>query len=206
MIREDQVRQELVRLGRSLYERGLTPGSSGNLSVRLENGILITPTNSCLGRLDPGTLSLVKPSGDHVAGDRPSKELPLHLALYEQYPGERAVAHLHSTHAVAVSTLGGLDPSDALPPITAYYVMRVGQLPLVGYYPPGDRSLTEAVRKAARQNRSMLLANHGSIAVASSLAAALDVVEEIEETARLFLLLEGRVTSFLSAAAKNALL
>jgi ribulose-5-phosphate 4-epimerase/fuculose-1-phosphate aldolase len=198
---DDAARTHMVQLGAALYDRGLTPGRTGNLSVRLGDEIMITPTNACLGRLDPRRLAVTSTDGEHVAGDRPSKELVLHRALYRNQPACFAVAHLHSTSAVAVSCLPGVDHDDALPPITPYFVMRVGRLPLVDYATPGSAELTEMVSRASEHSRSVLLRNHGSLATAPSLEGAVDVVEEIEETARLYLLLEGRSPAYLGEEA-----
>ena len=144
---ESQLREQLVLFGQSLYARGYAHGSSGNLSVRLPDGLLVTPTNSCLGRLDPARISKLDRAGQHVGGDKPSKEGFLHLAMYEERASAQAIVHLHCTHCVAVSCLRHADPSSVLPPITAYHVMRIGRLPLVPYYRPGDRALAEAVRE-----------------------------------------------------------
>ncbi|WP_033287821.1 aldolase [Amycolatopsis jejuensis] len=197
----DAVRAQLVQLGAALYDRGLTPGRTGNLSVRTEDEIMITPTNTCLGRLDPDRLAVTTVDGNHVGGDPPSKELVLHQALYRRHPTCTAVAHVHSTSAVAVSCLPGLSSDDALPPITPYYVMRVGRLPLVEYAPPGSAELSEEVSRAAERSRSVLMRNHGSLATAPSLESAVDAVEEIEETARLYLLLDGRSPGYLGEEA-----
>jgi len=192
----DGIRVQLVELGAALYERGLTPGRTGNLSVRTQTQIVITPTKACLGRLDPERLAVTSLDGKHLSGDAPSKELSLHRALYRNHPVCGAVAHLHSTAAVAVSCLPGL-AADALPPITPYFVMRVGRLPLVEYAPPGSSALEEHVAEASRGSRAVLLRNHGSLAAASTLEDAVDAVEEIEETARLHLLLSGRSPAYL---------
>ncbi|MDQ2739507.1 MAG: class II aldolase/adducin family protein, partial [Actinomycetota bacterium] len=158
--------------------------------------ILMTPTNSCLGRLHPTRLSVLDLDGNHLDGPPPSKEVVLHLALYATQPEARAVAHVHSTHAVAWSCLDDLDLDDVLPPLTAYYVMRVGRLPMIGYLPPGDPGLGDAV--VAARSRCTLLAHHGSVAAAPTLEAAVDAVEEIEETARIALLLRGHPHHHLS--------
>jgi ribulose-5-phosphate 4-epimerase/fuculose-1-phosphate aldolase len=188
---ETRLRDDIVLLGRSLYDRGLTPGSSGNISARLDDGWLMTPTNACLGRLEPARLSRLDAVGMLVAGDPPTKESFLHQAMYEERDKAGAVVHLHSTHAVAVSCLADLDPADVLPPITAYYVMRVGKLPLVPFYLPGDRDLAEAVRKLAGRHHAVLLANHGPVVAGTTLANAVYAIEELEETAKLHLLLHG---------------
>jgi ribulose-5-phosphate 4-epimerase/fuculose-1-phosphate aldolase len=202
---ESRLRDEICRYGQSIFERGLTFGSSGNISARLEDGWLMTPTNVALGRLDPARLSRLDESGRLVGGDPPTKESFLHRAMYGERPAAKAVVHLHSTHSVAVSCLADLDPADLLPPITAYYIMRVGRLLLIPYHPPGDESLAEAVRLAATKHSAVLLANHGPVVAGSSLDAAVAAVEELEETARLFLLLRGERTRFLSAEQVEAL-
>ncbi|HZG35102.1 MAG TPA: 3-oxo-tetronate 4-phosphate decarboxylase [Gaiellaceae bacterium] len=186
-----QLRLALVEHGRSLFARGLSPGTSGNLSARVEDGWLLTPTNSSLGSLDPERLAQLDADGRHVAGDPPTKEVWLHLALYAERPEAQAIVHLHSTHAVAVACLDGVDEDDVLPPLTPYYAMRVGRLPLVPYGRPGDPALVEAVRARARERHALLLANHGPIVAGSSLDAAASAAEEIEETAKLVLLLQG---------------
>jgi len=200
MSSENSLRERIALHGRSLFERGYGCGSSGNISVRLEDGILVTPTNSSLGRLDPARISKLDREGRLISGDVPSKEAFLHLAMYQERPEEKAVVHLHSTHSVAVSCLAEIDPEDVLPPITAYYVMRVGKLPLLPYYRPGDMALAEAVRMAAREHKAMLLANHGPVVAGRDLEAAVYAAEELEETAKLFLLLRGERTRFLSEA------
>ncbi len=188
---ESQLREEICRLGASMFARGLTFGSAGNISARLDDGWLMTPTNVSLGRLDPARLSKLDASGRLLSGDAPTKETFLHRAMYEERPQAGAVVHLHSTHSVAVSVLAEVDAANVLPPITAYYVMRVGKLPLVPYHPPGDLSLAEAVRKLAGKHHAVLLANHGPVVAGISLDAAANAIEELEETAKLFLLLRG---------------
>lgn len=200
MSAEAKAREDICRLAKSLFDRGLTHGSTGNLSAKLEDGWLLTPTGSSLGSLDPARLSKLSWKGELISGDKPSKESFLHLAMYEERNGTGpaagapagAVIHLHSTHSVAVSVLDDVDPADVLPPITAYYVMRVGSLPLVPYFAPGDLKLAEAVRRFAGRHHALLLANHGPVVAGSTLAAAADAIEELEETAKLFLLLHGR--------------
>lgn len=194
---EREIREQICLHGRSLYERGYTCGSSGNISVRLSSGILITPTNSSLRRLDPERLALVDFDGRHLSGDKPSKEAFLHLAMYRQR-ADAAVVHLHSTYSVAVSCLRDVDPRDVLPPITAYYVMRVGRLPLVPYFPPGDVALADAVATEARDTRAVLLANHGPVISGADLDSTVYAAEELEETARLYLLLRDKPTRFLT--------
>lgn len=184
-------RDALVLLARSLFERGLTHGSTGNLSLRTGDGFLMTPTGASLGTLDPARLSRLEPDGRHVAGDPPTKEAALHLAMYGARALDRAVVHLHSTHAVAVSVLADTNPADAMPPLTAYYAMRVGTLPLLPYFPPGATALAEAVGSSAARHHALLLANHGPVVSGTSLAAAADAIEELEATARLWLMLRN---------------
>ena len=195
---ERELREQMVEHGQSLHDRGLTPGSSGNISVRLPDGMLITPTNSCLGRLDADAISRLDTVGNLIAGKPPSKEAFLHLAYYRSRPQEKAVVHLHSTWSVAVSCLTDIDPSNVLPAITAYFVMRVGRLPLVPYFAPGDIALAEAVELAVKSARGALLANHGPVIGGRDLEMAVYAVEELEETAKLFLLLRGMPTRFLT--------
>lgn len=189
---ESRQREEIVRLARSMFERGLTFGSSGNISVALDDGWLMTPTGSSFGNLDPADISRLDGSGKHVSGGKPTKEAFLHTVMYSRRPKTGAVVHLHSTHAVAVSCLADVDPANVMPPITAYYVMKVGQLPLVPYYPPGDEGLAEAVGKLASKHHSVLLANHGPVVAGTSLTDAVYAMEELEETAKLFLMLRGQ--------------
>ncbi len=197
---ESALREQIVTFGRSIFDRGLTSGSSGNISVRLDDGWLLTPTNSCLGRLDPARLSRLDDDGRHLSGDRPSKELFLHHAVYRERAGAGAVVHLHSTYSVAVSCLPDVDPDEVLPPLTAYYVMKIGRLPLVPYYPPGDRALGDAVRRLAGKHVAVLLANHGPVVAGTSLEAAVYATEELEETAKLYLLLRGQDARCLTPA------
>jgi len=196
---EIALREAICESGRSIFERGLTHGSTGNISVRCGDGWLLTPTGTSLGSLDPARLSRVDAQGSLTSGDAPTKEHLLHLALYAERPRVNAVVHLHSTHSVALSLLGGLNPDDLLPPLTAYYVMRIGALPLVPYFAPGDAKLADAVRVVARKHHAMLLANHGPVVGGTSLSAASDAIEELEATARLYLLVRGSSTRLLSA-------
>jgi ribulose-5-phosphate 4-epimerase/fuculose-1-phosphate aldolase len=197
---EAKTRELICEIGRSMFERRLTFGSSGNISVRIDGGWIMTPTGSSLGRLDPARLSKLDDHGNLLSGDAPTKEAFLHLAMYRERQGAEAVVHLHATHSVAVSCLDGINAQDVLPPITAYYVMRVGTLPLIPYYAPGDKALADAVGKLAARHSAMLLANHGPVVAGTSLASAVDAMEELEETARLYLLLHGRATRYLSPA------
>jgi ribulose-5-phosphate 4-epimerase/fuculose-1-phosphate aldolase len=194
------LRDQIARFGKSIFDRGLTAGSSGNISVRVDDGWLMTPTGSSLGDLDPARISKLDDAGKHVGGDAPTKESFLHIAMYEQRPKAGAVVHLHSVHSVAVSCMADIDPADVLPPLTAYYVMRVGTLPLVRYFPPGDLDLAKAVREMASKHHAVLLANHGPVVAGTSLEDAVYATEELEETAKLYLLLHDKRMRPLTAA------
>src|SRR3954449_6296281 len=198
---EAKIREEICRFGRSLFERGLTPGSSGNISVKLEDGgFLLTPTNASLGFLDPAKLSRLDANGKLVSGDAPTKEVPLHTALYQSRGTAGAIVHLHSTHSVALSMLPEIDPHAALPPLTAYYVMKCGATALVPYYRPGDPAVADAIKGLAGKYSSVLLANHGPVVSGDTLEAAVYAIEELEETAKLYLLLRGLNPRYLSPA------
>ena len=187
-----KLREQICSFSRSLFERGLTPGSSGNVSLRLEDGgYLMTPTNASLGFLDPARLSRLDRDGRLISGDKPTKEVPLHTALYDTRDGSGAVVHLHSIHSVAISMLPEIDPAAVLPPMTAYYVMKLGRTALLPYYRPGDDAVAGAIRGLAGRYASVLLANHGPVVAGASLDAAVYAMEELEETARLYLMLRG---------------
>ncbi|MDR0578674.1 MAG: aldolase [Candidatus Accumulibacter sp.] len=196
---ETRERDKIARLSRSLYERGLTAGSSGNISARLADGWLLTPTNSCLGELDPARISKLDWQGNLLAGDPPSKEAFLHRSLYEARPRAGAVVHLHSTHAAAVSCLAGLDPANCIPPLTPYFVMKIGRLPLVPYHRPGDKALGDVIRNLAGKHAAALLANHGPVVSGPDLEGAIYAAEELEETAKIFLMLRGAPVNCLTA-------
>lgn len=196
---EVRLRETIAAFGALLTGLGHAHGATGNISVRLDDGWLLTPTNSRLGQLDPARIARLDDEGRHLAGDPPSKEAFLHRSVYEMRPNARAIVHLHSTHSVAVSCLAGVDADDVLPPLTAYYVMRVGRLPLIPYFPPGDQRLASAVRQVAARHAAVLLANHGPVVAGKSLDAAVGAIEELEATAKLHLLLQGHETRPLSA-------
>lgn len=195
---EAALREEVVELGQLLTQLGLSHGSTGNISVRLDDGWLLTPTNSRLGKLDPARLAKLDDQGRHIGGDKPSKEAFLHRCVYDMRPTAAAIVHLHSTHSAAVSCIDGLNEEDCLPPLTAYYVMRVGKLPMIPYFPPGDERLAEAVRDVAARHASVLLANHGPVVAGKTLDSAAGAIEELEATAKLFLLLKDFKTKPLS--------
>ncbi|MBT3788664.1 MAG: aldolase [Alphaproteobacteria bacterium] len=205
MSEETKTRDNIARLAKSIFDRGLTFGSSGNISVRMEDGWLMTPTGSTMGNIDPARISKLDKDGQHISGDKPTKETFLHVAMYEERPATGAVVHLHSTHSVAVSCLADIDPTNVLPPITAYYVMKIGKLPLVPYFPPGDLDLAKAVREMASDHHAVLLANHGPVVAGKSLEDAVYATEELEETARLFLMLKDHKTRFLTDEQVKAL-
>ena len=202
---ENAERDSICRLAKSLFDRGLTIGSSGNISVRLDDGWLMTPTGSSMGNLDPNEISKLDLSGNLISGNNPTKESFLHIAMYDERPDSRAVVHLHSTHSVAVSCLADIDKKNVLPPITAYYVMKIGTLPLVPYFPPGDINLAKAVKEMASDHHAVLLANHGPVVAGKTLEDAVYAIEELEETARLFLLLKSMKTQYLDQNQVNAL-
>lgn len=191
---ESTIRDNITKLAKSIYDRGLTFGTSGNISVRLEDGWLMTPTGSTMGSLDPARISKLDRSGNHISGDNPTKEAFLHTAMYDNRPNAGAIVHLHSTHSVAVSCLHDIDTDDVLPPLTAYYVMRIGKLPLIPYFPPGDVHLAKAVGEMASKHHAVLLANHGPVVAGKTLEDAIYATEELEETAKLFLALQNMKT------------
>ena len=202
---ETTERDSICRLAKSLFERGLTIGSSGNISVRLDDGWLMTPTGSSMGNLDPNEISKLDLDGNLISGKSPTKESFLHIAMYDERPDSGAVVHLHSTHSVAVSCLADIDKKNVLPPITAYYVMKIGKLPLVPYFPPGDINLVRAVKEMASNHHAVLLANHGPVVAGKTLEDAVYAIEELEETARLFLLLRNMKTQYLNEKQVNTL-
>lgn len=196
---ESAAREAIVTHGQSLHARGFVPGSSGNISVRVSDGILVSPTNSCLGRLDPAAISLIDEGGKHVSGDKPSKEAFLHALMYGKRKNAGAVVHLHCTHAVAISCI--CDPSSASPitPVTPYFVMKIGQLKVLPYFAPGDEELAHAVEAVAEKHHAILLANHGPVVAGSDLDAAVYAIEELEEAAKIHLILDGRRVNELTA-------
>jgi ribulose-5-phosphate 4-epimerase/fuculose-1-phosphate aldolase len=198
---ETALRAQMCLWARSMFERGLTPGSSGNLSARLADGYLVTPTGSCLGFLEPERLSKLDAEGRHVGGDAPTKEVPLHLAFYRARPEAGGVVHLHSTYATALSCLADIDPVNALLPITPYAIMQVGAVPVLPYAPPGSTELAGPVTAAAKSSAAVLLANHGPVVSAKTFRAAVMAAEELEETAKLILLTRGMKVRQLTPAA-----
>jgi len=195
---ETELRAEICLWGRSLFERGYTAGSSGNLSARLPDGFLLTPTNSCLGFLEPERLAKLDLDGRHLSGDAPTKEVPLHMAFYEARPQAGGIVHLHSTYATALSCLEGLDPADTVPAITPYVVMRVDKVPLIAYTRPGSTAVKPLVAALAPQHAAVLLANHGPVVSAKTFRDAVFAAEELEETAKLAILTRNLPVRLLS--------
>jgi len=189
-VTEAAIREELALLAKSLFDRGYSVGTAGNISVRLPDGYLMTPTNSCLGRLDPARISKLAPDWSHLSGDKPSKEVFLHRAVLTARPEAGAVVHLHSTHATAISCLAPEGGDAEIPPLTPYFVMRIGRrLPCVAYYRPGDAAMEPAVHAAAKVAKALLLANHGPVVSGATLTEAVHAAEELEEAAKLALML-----------------
>lgn len=190
MSTESKLREEICRIGASLYQRGYTVGSAGNISARLDDGWLITPTDACLGLLDPAAVAKVAIDGSWVSGDKPSKTLTLHRAIYDNNPGAHAVVHTHSTHLVALTLAGVWQPDDVLPPLTPYYVMKVGHIPLIPYHRPGDPAVAARVATLAAQVRGVLLERLGPVVWESSVSRAAFALEELEETAKLWMMMK----------------
>tara|TARA_R110002124_G_scaffold39583_3_gene125108 strand:- start:571 stop:1218 length:648 start_codon:yes stop_codon:yes gene_type:complete len=187
-----RAREDICRIAKSLFARGLTCGASGNISLRLSDGsLLMTPTGSSMGFLDPARLSHLDADMNHVSGDAPTKEFPLHAAFYETRQQTGAVVHLHSTHSVALSMLKSTDPDDALPRLTPYAIMRLGKVKLLPFFVPGDPAMGAALRGLAGKRSAVLLANHGPVVAGKDVWAATYAIEELEETAKLALMLRG---------------
>jgi len=204
---EDVTRSLLVDLAASLFARGFSVGSAGNISVRLPDGYLITPTNSSLGRLESERLAKLDAEFRHIGGDQPSKEVFMHRAFYTARPEAGAVVHLHSTMATAIACLANVDADNPIPPLTPYFVMRVGRtMPVVSYYRPGDPAMEPAITAAARDARAVLLANHGPVVSGKTLTDAVYAAEELEEAAKLALLLRGADPRLLTPAQVDTLL
>lgn len=207
MTEETRLRDAICDFAKSLFDRGLTCGSSGNISARLSDGrLLVTPTGRSFGRLDPARLSLFSAEMIFLGGDPPTKEMPLHQAFYDTRAAKTgAVVHLHSTHAVAISVLPGNDPDNLLPPLTAYGVMRLGKVQLLPYFMPGDPAMGAAIRGLAGKRSAVVLAHHGPVVAGKDLEAAVYAMEELEETAKLALITRGLNPAVLGAAAIGGL-
>lgn len=198
-MRENDLREQICQLAKSLFERGMTHGSTGNISARTEDGgLLVSPTGTSFGRLDPSRLSRFDAKGVLVSGDEPTKELPLHTAFYDTSSTAGAVVHLHSCHAVALSMMPDTDEDNFLPPLTPYAIMKLGKVKLLPFFLPGDPGMGEAVRGLAGKRSAVMLANHGPVVAGKDVEAACNAVEELEETARLALLMRGVDVNMLS--------
>ena len=196
---EQQLREQMVTLARSMFERGYATGGAGNLSLKLPNGhFLATPTGSSFGRLVAEELSVVDIDGVHISGKKPSKEAAFHLAIYRNNSECNAIVHLHSTYLTALSSLDGLDTNNAIKPFTPYVVMRIGELPVIPYLRPGDPQIAEELAKRAGDYRAFLLANHGPVVTGSDFADAVDNAEELEETAKLMFILNDQKIRYLT--------
>lgn len=193
------LREQICTLARSLFDRGLTHGSTGNISARTEDGgLLVSPTGTSFGRLDPARLSRFDARGRLIDGDPPTKEMPLHTAFYDTRSTAGAVVHLHGTHSVALSMLPETNPDNVLPPLTPYAIMQLGRVKLLPFFVPGDPAMGDAVRGLAGKRSAVLLANHGPVVAGRDVAAACNAIEELEATARLALLLRGASPRMLS--------
>lgn len=189
---ESALREEICRVGASLYQRGYTVGTAGNISARLDDGWLITPTDACLGTLDPAAVAKVGLDGGWVSGDKPSKTLTLHRAVYDNNPNVHGVVHTHSTHLVALTLAGVWQPDDVLSPLTPYHVMKVGHIPLIPYHRPGDPAVAARVATLANDVRGVLLARLGPVVWEDSVSRAAYALEELEETAKLWMMLKDQ--------------
>ncbi len=201
MSADTNLREQMCVLAKSLFDRGLTGGSTGNISARTsDGGLLVSPTGSSFGRLDPARLSLFDTTGQHIGGDMPTKEMPLHSAFYETRSTAGAVVHLHSAHSVALSLLEDQDPDNFLPPLTPYAIMKLGKVALLPFFLPGDSAMGDAVRGLAGKRSAVMLAHHGPVVAGKDVEAACNAIEELEDTARLALLTHGMMRRQLSDA------
>lgn len=195
------LREQMCLLAKSLFDRGLTGGSTGNISARTEEGgLLVSPTGTSFGRLDPARLSHFDAQGNLVSGDAPTKEMPLHAAFYDTRSTAGAVVHLHSCHSVAWSMMPGVDPDNFLPPLTPYAIMKLGKVKLLPFFRPGDPAMGAAVRGLAGKRTAVMLANHGPVVAGKDVEAACNAIEELEDTARLAMMMRGYDANMLSPA------
>lgn len=200
MSKTSKAREQIALFAKSLFQRGLTPGSSGNISIRLSDGsLLMTPTGSSMGFLDPANISRLSENLDLLSGDPPTKEIPLHTAFYDARHGTGAVVHLHSSHSVAWSLMPDIDADNVLPPLTAYAIMRLGKVQLLPFFLPGDPAMGDAVRGLAGKRSAVLLAHHGPVVAGKDLESTVYATEELEETAKLALLTSGTAYRSLSS-------
>ena len=199
MTNEAKLRELICLLAKSMFDRGLTGGSTGNISARTEDGgLLVSPTGTSFGRLDPGRLSRFDENGVLIDGDKPTKEMPLHSAFYDTRSTAGAVVHLHSCYSVALSMMPDADPDNFLPPLTPYSIMKLGKVKLLPFFLPGDPAMGEAVRGLAGKRSAVMLANHGPVVAGKDVEAACNAIEELEDTARLAMLLRGTTPNALS--------
>jgi len=202
---ESQLRETICLLAKSMFDRGLTGGSTGNISARTEDGgLLVSPTGTSFGRLDPGRLSRFDANGQHIDGDPPTKEMPLHTAFYDTRSTAGAVVHLHSCHAVALSMMPDADTDNFLPPLTPYGIMKLGKVKLLPFFLPGDPAMGDAVRGLAGKRSAVMLANHGPVVAGKDIEAACNAIEELEDTARLAMLTHGLSPQMLTEAEVKA--
>jgi 3-dehydro-4-phosphotetronate decarboxylase len=207
MTPETALREQICLLAKSLFDRGLTHGSTGNISARTpDGGLLVSPTGTSFGRLDPARLSRFDAAGGLIDGDRPTKEMPLHTAFYETRKSAGAVVHLHSCHSVALSMMPDVDPDNFLPPLTPYGIMKLGPVKLLPFFLPGDPAMGEAVRGLAGKRSAVMLANHGPVVAAVDVEAACNAVEELEDTARLAMMTRGLGPRMLTEAEQRAVI
>ncbi|WP_323764625.1 aldolase [Marinovum sp.] len=206
MTPETQLREQICLLAKSMFDRGLTGGSTGNISARTEDGgLLVSPTGTSFGRLDPGRLSRFDATGRHMGGDKPTKEMPLHSAFYDTRSTAGAVVHLHSCHSVALSMMADVDADNFLPPLTPYGIMKLGRVKLLPFFLPGDPAMGEAVRGLAGKRAAVMLANHGPVVAGKDIEAACNAIEELEDTARLAMMTRGMGPRGLTADQVQAL-
>lgn len=193
------LREQICALAKSLFDRGLTGGSTGNISARTaDGGLLVSPTGTSFGRLDPARLSHFDANGRLIDGDKPTKEMPLHAAFYDTQSAAGAVVHLHSCHAVALSMMPDVDPDNFLPPLTPYGIMKLGRVKLLPFFRPGDPAMGAAVRGLAGKRTAVMLANHGPVVAGKDVEAACNAIEELEDTARLAMMMRGIPARMLS--------
>jgi ribulose-5-phosphate 4-epimerase/fuculose-1-phosphate aldolase len=191
-MRENKLREQMCELAKSMFDRGLTGGSTGNISARTaDGGLLVSPTGTSFGRLDPARLSRFNSKGRLISGDQPTKEMPLHSAFYDTRSQAGAVVHLHSCHSVALSLMPDVDEDNFLPPLTPYAIMKLGKVKLLPFYRPGDPQMGEAVRGLAGKRTAVMLANHGPVVAGKDVEAACNAIEELEDTARLAIMMRG---------------
>ena len=201
MTDEARLREHICLLAKSMFDRGLTGGSTGNVSSRTaDGGLLVSPTGTSFGRLDPARLSRFDAAGTLIDGDPPTKEMPLHTAFYDTRGGAGAVVHLHACHSVALSMMPDADPEDFLPPLTPYALMKLGRVKLLPFFVPGDPAMGAAVRGLAGRRSAVMLANHGPVVAGKDVEAACNAIEELEETARLAMLTRGLGPRMLTGA------